>query len=247
VYITDGHHTHNTFIELADGGPELDVFIRVTKNWKDKDTDEFWTLMQDSKFVWLRDSEDKEITPANLPTSLGLSKFQDDPFRTLVRLTKDMAYATDANTPPFIEFMWGSWLRRKGLDPSTFDLSDLAPAPVKLDENGKAVPDGGSATGYMALVRNATITMVNAADGEIIDAGFNATRLGKLGWPATAKVWNDFMEDEIWRSDLKSSGSPRKGGKMWYAKQYEKCGGAASTKPECWHGVQTGATSFTIV
>lgn len=236
LYLTDGHHTFNTLMELADGGPELQVFVRVTDNWIDAPSmDEFWARMEEKLYLWLRDAQDQPITIEELPASLGLSNFQDDPFRTLVRLTKDMAYGGDG-LPPFVEFKWGSWLRRKGLDLSRYNMGDLARARIEIS-GGEAVPrPSDSLNSYVALVRDAAILMVSAGDGEIIDDGQNATTLGKLSWPSSAGAWNDMMEDEVWRSDLKSSGSPRKGARQWYALNYARCGGAASRQPDCWHG-----------
>ena len=196
----------------------------------------FWQRMQDNLYVWLRDANDNPITYHGLPSSLGLSNFQNDHYRTLVRLTQDMAYSTDNPLPPFVEFKWGSWLRRQGLNVSRYNLTDLARARIEI-QSGKAVPRAGdSTTSYTALVRDAAIMMVNAADDDIIEDGQTAAALGKMSWPSKAGDWNDVMEDEVWRADLKSSGSPRKGARQWYALNYERCGGAASTQPDCWHG-----------
>ena len=234
LYLTDGHHTFTTLNELADGGPKLPVWVRVAANFSDTtDTSAFWKRMADAGYAWLRDANDKVIEPAALPSRVALSGFQDDRYRSLVYLTRDMGYS-NANVSEFAEFYWGNWLRNNGVDLAAYNLRNLERSRITVTNGIAAARSGDSTTSYVAAVRDTALRMI-ALDGTTpIGPNRTAAQLGKLGQPATAGAWNDLLEEEVWRADTNSSNRYRTAGKAWYAVKYRQCGGPASTQPACW-------------
>lgn len=241
LYLTDGHHTFTTLWELSDGGPDLTVYVRVAGNFSDSpNLSSFWQKMQDNKFVWLFDKAGQAITPEQLPSTLGLSALADDPYRSLVYLTRDMGYS-NAQVQEFAEFYWGLWLReaasgQAALDLSKYHLNDLNAAEVDV-QNGVEMAGAGSTVSYVAAVRDAAFKMRSATPGTEIFPGVTNTAMGQLT-PSTntltKKAWNDTLEKEVWRSDAKKSGEYRNGGKAWYAVGWRTCQGAPAAQPACW-------------
>ncbi|RYF50208.1 MAG: hypothetical protein EOO27_32170, partial [Comamonadaceae bacterium] len=234
LYLTDGHHTFTALNELADGGPALPVWVRVAANYSDtKDMQVFWTRMADAGYVWLRDADNQVIEPAALPAHLALSDFQDDHYRSLVYLTRDMGYS-NAKVSEFAEFNWGSWLRKQGFDISAYSLMSLERSRVTLTDGVIAPRAGDAATSLVAAVRDAAIRMVTTPGQTMIGADRTAQSLGQLAPPASASVWNDLLEEEVWRTDTNNAGRYRTAGKGWYAVKYRQCGGPAATQSACW-------------
>jgi hypothetical protein len=76
-------------------------------------------------WLYLRDSEGRgPLPPERLPMDLG--GLQDDPFRSLVWKLKQEGLIRAQPQVPFLEFHWGSWLRRQNLP--AFGSMDLSPA-----------------------------------------------------------------------------------------------------------------------
>ena len=234
LYLTDGHHTLTVLNELADGGASLPVWLRVAANFSDAaDTQDFWARMADAGYVWLRDADANLITPQALPEHVALANFQDDEYRSLVYLTRDLGYS-NASVSEFAEFNWGSWLRSQGLNLNAYTSGSLDRARVAVADGMVAPRAGDSTTSLVAAVRDAAILMVTAAPQTEIGPGRTGTDLGQLPVPTSASAWNDVMEDDIWRADTNSSGRYRTAGKAWYAVKYRQCGGPAATQPACW-------------
>lgn len=234
LYLTDGHHTMTVLNELADGGSSLPVWVRVVANYSDAaDMTDFWSRMDQAGFVWLRDAQNNPIDPSVLPEQVGLTNLQDDNYRSLVYLTRDLGYSNE-QVPEFAEFLWGSWLRDQGLDLNAYTLTSLDRARVTVTD-GKVAPRAGDATtSLVAAVRDAAIHMVSVAPQTRITDGRSASDLGQLAMPAAASIWNDVMEDDIWRADTNNSDRYRTAGKAWYAIKYRQCNGPAATQPACW-------------
>lgn len=234
LYLTDGHHTMTALNELADGGAELPVWVRVAANFSSAASDSvFWDQMKAQQYAWLFDAQQQPITPAQLPARVGLATMQDDPYRSLVYFTRGLGYS-NTNVSEFAEFYWASWLRRNGFDLGAYTRTDLTRARVEISAAKVVARTGDSRTSYVAAARDAALRMVALADADPVDGGRTAADLGRLAPPATAGAWNDLMEEEIWRTDVNGSGRYRSAGKAWYAKRYRQCGGAASTAPACW-------------
>lgn len=234
LYLTDGHHTFTALNELADGGPKLPVWVRVSANFSDAATTQaFWQRMSESGYTWLRDAAGKTITPAELPQKVALASFQDDAYRSLVYLTRDMGY-DNAEVSEFAEFHWGNWLRASGVDLAAYQLRNLERSRIAITGGVAAARDGDSKTSYVAAVRDAALRMVALDDTVMVGGSRTAAQLGKLPAPTSAGTWNDLLEEEVWRADTNSSGRYRTAGKAWYAVKYRECGGPASIKPACW-------------
>ncbi|GGK53972.1 ParB/Srx family N-terminal domain-containing protein [Nocardia camponoti] len=161
LYLTDGHHTFTSFLETA--GPNTPVRVRITGNLSKENPAAFWQTMQAKGWTWLRDANDNPIQPNQLPQSLGLANFGNDPYRAALYFARDISYSQGGGAPAFQEFYWGRWLRAQtdpAVNPRTANLNDHA--------------------AYLALVRAIATKMV-ALDGNAqVTDGFTASALGKL-------------------------------------------------------------------
>jgi hypothetical protein len=194
VYLTDGHHTLTSFLELE--GPGVKVRVRLLGNLSTLDEAAFWTQMQANKWTWLRDADDAVITPAQLPTSLGLSSFGNDPYRGVLYFARDIGYSQDAI--PFQEFYWGRWLRSH----PTIKLSDY-----NLTDQAQ----------YLALVRAVSEAQAALADADVVSDGFTAAQLSKLA------AWNAGAADTAGEfAKLSQPFSASKPGKIAYMLEYRK-------------------------
>lgn len=164
AYLTDGHHSLTALRESPDGGDDLRIRVRVAANYGTLDPATFWARMREEHRVWLRDAEDRPIGVDRLPAHLGLAWLADDPYRGLVFFTRDVGYRVPDDAPEFLEFYWGSWLRREHrLD--RCDLADLA--------------------AYRSAVKRASKAMSDLAADDPVGAGLSAGDLGRM------KHWND--------------------------------------------------------
>jgi hypothetical protein len=165
LYLTDGHHTLTSFAE--ESGLDVHVRLRVLGNLSGLDETAFWQTMQDNKWVWLRDVTGKAITPAQLPSNVGLANFEDDRARSIMYFARDIGYTADGAVP-FQEFYWGSWLRgREDIDLAGWDQDDWDAS--------------------LALVERITRAQVALPRDTVIDqeSGYTAADL------STLTAWND--------------------------------------------------------
>ncbi|WP_019431413.1 ParB/Srx family N-terminal domain-containing protein [Streptomyces sp. AA0539] len=144
LYLTDGHHTFTSFLEMPDGGKNMKIRVRVTDNLSRLSERDFWREMNDRGYLWLRDAADRPITPAQLPTRLGLRTMADDPYRSLVYFTRDIGYRkpdlADGPAPEFLEFFWAQWLRTQpALDPARHDRTDLGTYLALIEDTARAM------------------------------------------------------------------------------------------------------------
>lgn len=194
LYLTDGHHTLTSFAETPDGGLDLHVRLRVLGNLSALDEQQFWAKMIENKWTWLRGPEGDAVTPEQLPKNVGLANFRNDNYRSVLYFGRDIGYAS--GSLPFQEFYWGSWVR----DAKPVDLSGW---------------DRGDLTSYLATVRALTTAQTGLADSAVVDSGFTAAQLGKLG------QWNDGKAETKgeWSKLAKPYSDP-KPGKIAYALEY---------------------------
>lgn len=194
LYLTDGHHTLTSFAETPDGGLDLHVRLRVLGNLSSLNEQQFWAKMIENKWTWLRGPEGDAVTPEQLPKNVGLANFRNDNYRSVLYFGRDIGYTS--GSLPFQEFYWGSWVR----DAKPVDLSGW---------------DRGDLTSYLATVRALTTAQTGLADGAVVDSGFTAAQLGKLG------QWNDGKaEGKGEWSKLAKPYSDAKPGKIAYALEY---------------------------
>ncbi|MCG3206106.1 MAG: hypothetical protein KCHDKBKB_02833 [Elusimicrobia bacterium] len=153
LYLTDGHHTFNAFWEMKWGGPDLTVYVVLKRDYRDFESMErFWKQMKIDNNVWLLDEWGREISPADLPPSLGLANFGDDQYRSLMYYTRRIAWNTPGemsvpepefygdNYPdfPFLEFFWTREIR-KTVDLSKYDLATRAGYVAAIRAVGEAI------------------------------------------------------------------------------------------------------------
>ncbi|WP_084627120.1 ParB/Srx family N-terminal domain-containing protein [Pseudoclavibacter soli] len=206
LYLTDGHHTLTSFAELtSDGGEDIHVRLKVLANLSDLSSREFWQTMVDNKWTWLKDASGNTITPAQLPTSVGLSNFQNDEYRSLLYFGRDIGY--EAGSIPFQEFYWGDWLANT--------------AQVDIDDW-----DSDAETA-LATVESVTEKQVALAGDEPVSGGFTASALGVLS------KWNNgknATKGEF--GDLAAPYSESKPGKIAYMLQYRAALQAKGINPD---------------
>lgn len=250
LYLTDGHHTFSSLREIFDGGPKLPVWVKVDANYSSLPTAAaFWQRMVDERRAWLRDGQNQPITVDQLPSRLGLASadeaggMQEDRYRSLVYFTRDIAYQ-NGNLPEFAEFLWGDWLRRQvaaGQLPALDQYKMAAPATpaqiLAVSTLSSTLVPGGANDSYAAAVRDASLKMGALADTDIVFDDRQAQTLGRIPLAANVaagvsiKSQRDTLE-ELPRVDVKTDGSPRNAGKLWFAVNYRNCGKPAAGT--CW-------------
>ncbi|MEO0317558.1 MAG: hypothetical protein RL404_1235 [Pseudomonadota bacterium] len=198
LFLTDGHHTFTSFMEHADGGPDLKVRVRVQGNLSKLSNADFWREMEKNGWTWLRDVNDKPIMPEQLPQKLGLKNFQNDPYRGVLYFGRDIGYSQLKDNATFLEFYWGRWFRtHPSVKIEDYDLSNL--------------------DAYMALLRKLTEAQVALDDGGIVSNGKTAGELGKLA------AWNRGKAESSGEfGKMKKPYSDAKPGKIAYALEYKK-------------------------
>ncbi|MDQ8036445.1 MAG: ParB-like protein, partial [Pedobacter sp.] len=175
LYLTDGHHSFTSYWEAGSlgkmfgGGPDVKVWVKITANFSNsKAMDEFWQKMKSSNNVWLKDgstANNDSITVAQLPTQLGLSRFHNDRYRSLIYFTRDIGYVQPPSGTEFLEFYWEDWMR-----------SLQVPLMVPTDSTSFA--------DYLTAVSNTANAMVTAtnAGGELASGKTGASLGGLTGF-----------------------------------------------------------------
>lgn len=206
LYLTDGHHTLTSFAALTqDGGLDIHVRLRVLGNLSGLSSAEFWQTMVANKWTWLKDASGNTITPAQLPTSVGLANFQNDEYRSLLYFGRDIGYS--AGSIPFQEFYWGDWLANTaGVDIDGWDAD---------------------AETALATVKSVTEKQVALAGDEVVSGGFTASDLGVLS------EWNNGKKATKGEfGDLSEPYSESKPGKIAYMLQYRAALQAKGLDPD---------------
>ncbi|WP_157952948.1 ParB-like protein [Limnobaculum parvum] len=180
IYLTDGHHAFNSFWEASGGDVRLSVLVgeNLSRDVKGNPVSQtqFEQKMAELKHFLPIDAKGNRITFAQLPPSLGLKSFQDDPWRSMLYYLRGISYDKSDNNldpktgkpypeVPFLEFYWGQLLNSK-MDLSQYSLSELA--------------------GYISALNDAAQIMTELSPEQHVgDSGKSAAELGKLD-----KVYN---------------------------------------------------------
>ncbi|CAH0529281.1 inorganic diphosphatase [Vibrio hippocampi] len=137
VYLTDGHHTFNTFTHMQGGGLNYRVNVLVDKDYRDLDNmPQFWDAMIKDGNTWQYDLNGEPITPADLPTRLGMSNFDNDLYRSLMYFSRDVSWNKPKNPVPFLEFYCSKELRQL-TDASQYDLASLTGYQFAIEDVAK--------------------------------------------------------------------------------------------------------------
>jgi len=130
-YLTDHHHLSTAVWNADIKDKEKKVYAFLLADWSNMKEDAFWQQMIAQHDTWLKAPDGKDITPAQLPRSIGA--LQDDPLRTLSAWVRGSCgyvkcdppgAAKDDDDPScadkfpnvtcadayFLEFKWGAYL-----------------------------------------------------------------------------------------------------------------------------------------
>jgi len=130
-YLTDHHHLSTAVWNADIKDKEKKVYAFLLADWSNMEEDAFWQQMITQHDTWLKAPDGKDITPAQLPRSIGT--LQDDPLRTLSAWVRGSCgyvkcdppgAAKDDDDPScadkfpnvtcadayFLEFKWGAYL-----------------------------------------------------------------------------------------------------------------------------------------
>ncbi len=177
LYLTDGHHSFTSVWEsvstdLTDhggDGSQAEMYVIVKGDYSDLNRATFFRTLRANKLLWLKDNDNKPVTPYQLPKQLGLKNgLKNDPYRSLVYFTRDIGYEQPSGATEFTEFYWGDWLRTK-LDVKDYNLGDA--------------PDSDYATAlasYLKAVEDASRAMVALQPTDVVSNGFTAATLGGM-------------------------------------------------------------------
>ena len=201
LYLTDGHHTLTSFMEAKDGGPQTIVRLRVTHQFGHLDEAAFWAEMKKGRLVWLRDAEDREVTPAQLPQSLGMKNFGNDKYRSILYFGRDIGYKQLSDNTAFQEFYYGSWLRKH--------------PTIKIDQYKIDTLEG-----YLTLLKDVTRGLSTLADDAVVSDGVTAKELGRMAqWNGgAAETGGEFGKQSLPYSDEKP-------GKLAYVFRFKEAHG----------------------
>ncbi|MCS3433437.1 ParB/Srx family N-terminal domain-containing protein [Klebsiella sp. BIGb0407] len=177
LYLTDGHHGFNSFWDVPKGGGDVTLSVLVEQNLSHDSKGTVLTQVQfEQKMAKLKhflpvDAQGQPVSFSQLPESLGMSHFQNDPWRSMLYYLRGIAYdkpekninpATGEHysAVPFLEFYWGQLLRSK-MDLKRYDLNNQ-------DD-------------YIKALKAAAVVMTTVPAAELIgNSGKTAAALGQL-------------------------------------------------------------------
>ncbi|WP_252031823.1 ParB-like protein [Vibrio sp. SCSIO 43135] len=137
LYLTDGHHTFNTFYHMNGGGAGFNVQVRVDGDYRQLESmDEFWQAMEKDGNTWLYDHNNVAIRYNDLPSHLGMYNFNNDVYRSLMYFSRDIAWNKPKQPVPFLEFYWSKELRQL-TDAQQYDLNSMQGYKQALEDVGK--------------------------------------------------------------------------------------------------------------
>lgn len=180
LYLTDGHHSLSSLWEAplrqgqdvhGQAGGSLPIPVRIQADYQHLNHASFWRAMRAQGYTWLQRPDGSPVTPADLPSQLGLAQgLQDDPYRSLMYFTRGVGYQAPENAPEFLEFYWANWLQSA---PRNFDLQDYQ---LRQLDHGNH-----SDRGYLQAVHDAAALITQApADTIVGPVGQTAAAMGQL-------------------------------------------------------------------
>jgi hypothetical protein len=107
TYLIDGHHQTRCLWELK----QFNAKCEVKRDWSQKPLKEFWKLMVDNKFAFLKSPKFISQHWNKLPTSIA--GVVDNAHRSLAGYARGHAF--DRTNVPFAEFFWGEFFFRNGI------------------------------------------------------------------------------------------------------------------------------------
>ncbi|PMG10082.1 chromosome partitioning protein ParB [Vibrio breoganii] len=160
IYLTDGHHTFNTFWHMSGGGSDFKVHVIVDKDYRHlENMQAFWAELEADKNAWLYDLNNKAITHDELPKQMGISNFANDPYRALMYYSRDVSWNKPKQPVPFLEFYWAKELK------PVFDLNQY---------------DLATEQGYMKAVKEAGDVILSLDTENLGGSGLSAKAMGQF-------------------------------------------------------------------
>lgn len=198
LYLTDGHHAFNSFWEVPGGGGDITLSVLVGENLsrdasgKPLTQSQFEQKMAELKHFLPIDANGNPITFSQLPDTLGMSGFQDDPFRSMLYYLRGVSYdKSDKNLNPqtgkpypevpFLEFYWGQLLSSK-MDLAAYNLhqqddyiralKDAARLMVSLPKQQLVGSSGqtAAALGQMSSINKKRLKKLAKSDSKLAKA-----------------------------------------------------------------------------
>ncbi|WP_258187811.1 ParB/Srx family N-terminal domain-containing protein [Trinickia symbiotica] len=137
TYIVDHHHWAFAWHRLG----IVEAPVRVQKDYRDIDSNDFWALMRKHGWLHLFDERGQRCELEALPNSLD--GMQDDPYHSLAALAR-RAGAYRKPKRAYISFVWANYMRdRVKIDsdtPGAFSLALLEAMRVAREENAADLP-----------------------------------------------------------------------------------------------------------
>ncbi len=123
LHLVDGHHLSFALLDLESRNiMEAKAPAVMLADFSALPEGEFWRSMEARQWVYLRDSDGRNIQPSDLPKTL--KKMTDDRLRSLAWLLREED-CFDEISLPFQEFTWGNYLRK------SVSMPDNRPASLR--------------------------------------------------------------------------------------------------------------------
>lgn len=120
AYILDRHHLSKGLSDVLIPENEKKVLIKIKENAGELSNQEFTSRMQQKNWVYLKKYA-QPISFEELPQSLN--EMEDDPYRTLAGLARDLGAFKKTETP-FLEFYWADLYRQQIKLQSAMDANE---------------------------------------------------------------------------------------------------------------------------
>ncbi|GAB1621143.1 ParB/Srx family N-terminal domain-containing protein [Agarivorans albus] len=201
LYLTDGHHTFSTFIDMENGGAQMPVLIKIQDNWSASESDSieqamslFWQRLAQTNNSWQFTASGEAISYLNMPTTLGQDSLANQAFRALVYFARDISWVKkEAKAINFLEFHWGYELA-KSISVDEQRLVEQAYYLSKIEEVAKqmlayAPEQAIASSGRTAKQLGKKAAWDNNSDKTLqqLVCGSKKGRLGKLGFALSYK------------------------------------------------------------
>jgi hypothetical protein len=112
-FVVDHHHGGRAFVDAGQTHGTCDILSADSP--LSSDPPQFWKQLDERKWLRLADSAGNPITPDALPRTL--KDLPDDPYRTLAWMVRKANGYCRAlmkpAPPPFAEFLWADWMRKR--------------------------------------------------------------------------------------------------------------------------------------
>ncbi|WP_432454551.1 MULTISPECIES: ParB/Srx family N-terminal domain-containing protein [unclassified Agarivorans] len=203
LYLTDGHHTFSTFMDMRRGGANMPVLVKIQENWSKPSIQtetpmaQFWQDLANSNNSWQFSVKGAAIDYQDMPKHVGRQFLANQAFRSLVYFANGIGWDKTQATPiNFLEFHWGQTL-----------AEDISIDPARLSDSDY----------YLAKIEQVARQMLAYAPDKVIaQSHYSAQQLGQK------KAWNKQSSKRF--KQLLCKGKKKHLGKLGYALSYQHPG-----------------------